>query len=173
MSARAIRFAVVLALALAGASTGTARAAGRTVDVTIENFVFTPTTLVLDVGDTIRWTNRDSAPHSAVSVERGFVTATLAQGQSTVTTFDRPGTFDYVCGIHGTSMRGTVVVHGVALGTPEPSVVVSGHLVDAVYQAARPDRLLAADPAAALYLAASLVIGLAAIGRLVWVLRRS
>lgn len=174
MSARAIRFSAAVLLLL-GASAGTAVAATRaasTVDVTIVNFAFTPDPITIDPGDTIRWTNLDSAPHSAVSVQPGFVTVTLAQGQTTTTTFDRPGTFAYVCGIHGVSMRGTVIVRGTPADTPQPSAGVAGHIVDAVYEEARPDRLGpdAADGTPFLY--ASAALALLAVARFVWVLRR-
>ncbi|HZP97678.1 MAG TPA: cupredoxin domain-containing protein [Candidatus Limnocylindria bacterium] len=173
MSARAARFAAGLAFLAAVGSGGAASAApvaGATVDVTIQNFVFSPSPITVDPGDTIRWTNLDSAPHSAVSVQPGFVTVTLAQGQTTTTTFDRPGTFDYVCGIHGTSMRGTVVVRGTPVAAPA-SPRPAGHIVDDVFQEARPDRPAPTGTDGALALYASAALALVAVARFAWVLR--
>src|SRR3954447_3752369 len=33
--------------------------------VTIQNFAFSPATIDINAGDTVTWTNRDSAPHTA------------------------------------------------------------------------------------------------------------
>lgn len=161
-----------LLVVLAGSASAAAPPA-KTVDVTIQNFVFLPQTITVDAGDTIRWTNLDSAPHSAVSIESGFVTATLAQGQVTTTTFDRPGTYAYVCGVHGTSMRGTVVVRGTPVEAPRPSAGVIGHLVDDAFQQARPAVAPATDANGAPFLYASAALALLAIARFVWLLRRA
>ncbi len=175
MPARAIRLAIAVALLAwcGGAATALAAPrAARTVDVTIVNFAFSPDPITIDPGDTIRWTNLDSAPHSAVSVQPAFVTVTLAQGQTTTTTFERAGTFAYVCGIHGSSMRGTVVVRGTPAETPRPSGGVAGHIVDAVYQTARPDRMPTSEDPGSLGLYASAALALLGTARLVLLLRR-
>jgi plastocyanin len=139
-------------------------------DVTIQGFAFSPAEITLDKGDTIRWTNMDTASHSAVSIQSGFVTLTLVQGQSTSTAFDRPGTYEYVCGIHGASMKGTVIVRGApAPQTPRPSTA-PGHIVLDAFDQARPDRQAATNGASP-FLYASAALALLALARLVWVLR--
>lgn len=175
MTGRAIRVAVAFALLAWCGGAATASAAprsARTVDVTIVNFAFAPDPITIDPGDTIRWSNLDSAPHSAVSVQPEFITVTLAQGQTTTTAFLRAGTFAYVCGIHGTSMRGTVIVRGTPVETPRASAGIVGHIVDAVYQAARPDRMPTSEDPGPFVLYASAALALLATARLVLLLRR-
>src|SRR5437870_590126 len=75
--------------------------AAAIVDVQIKNFVYTPRIVTIDPGDSVRWTNFDTASHGQVSVEPGFATTVIGQDQSTVMTFNVPGTFAYVCSIHG------------------------------------------------------------------------
>ena len=103
MRGSAVRLGLAAGLLLLAASATAASAAPLTAtrEVTIQGFAFAPAEITIDKGDTIVWTNMDSASHSAVSIQPGFVTLTLVQGQSTTTTFDRPGTYEYVCGIHG------------------------------------------------------------------------
>jgi plastocyanin len=169
---RIVRFVVgACALLLLGASTAASAAPSTaTMDVTIQNFTFTPASLTIDKGDTIRWTNLDSAPHSAVTGQAGFATTILAQGQSTTTIFDRPGTYDYVCGVHGASMKGTLFVRGVpVVETPPPTA--RGHVVVDAFAEARPDRFVDATAGGALFLYASAALALLALARFVWVLR--
>lgn len=84
-----------------------ALASGTTHDVAIQGMAFTPATITIARGDTVRWTNADSAPHTATFA--GMATPRLGRGQSAELTFDTAGTFDYRCAIHS-SMRGQVVV---------------------------------------------------------------
>jgi len=129
---------VVLCLFGLSMSASAAPRAAAIVDVQIKNFVYTPRLVTIDPGDTIRWTNFDTASHGQVSVEPGFSTVVLGQDQSTLTTFNVPGTFAYVCSIHGVSMQGTVVVRG----TPPEKTAAPlniGHVVQDVFKEARPD----------------------------------
>ncbi len=175
MTAWRVRLAAATLLLLFAATAGPAAAApraARTVDVTIVNFTYSPDPVTIDPGDTIRWTNLDSAPHSSVSIQPQFATLTLAQGQTTTTLFSRSGTFVYVCGIHGASMRGTIVVTGTPVDTPVPSTGVVGHLVEAVFEQARPDRLVAGEGGGTALLYASAALALLAVAHFAWTLRR-
>src|SRR3979411_2101915 len=96
-SAARLGLAACLMLLFASASVALAAPLPGTREVIIQGFAFAPAEITLDKGDSIRWTNMDSASHSAVSIQPGFVTLTLVQGQSTTTTFDRPGTYEYLC----------------------------------------------------------------------------
>lgn len=87
-----------------GAPQATGGAAKKT--VTIEDFKFGAPVEVA-AGGKVTWTNRDTAPHNAVGDE--FMTADLDRGESDTVTFDRPGTYDYVCTFHA-FMKGSVVV---------------------------------------------------------------
>jgi plastocyanin len=170
---RALRLALGACALFLLCTTTTAQAAptATTVDVTIQNFAFSPATITVEKGDTVRWTNLDSAPHGAVTVQPGFVTQILGQGQSTTTTFDRPGTFEYICNVHGASMRGTVVVRGTPVAETVAPAGPLGHIVVDTFAEARPDRVDARAAGASPLLYASVVLALLVVARFVWVLR--
>lgn len=75
--------------------------------VSIKNFAFNPAELAVKLGDTVTWTNDDSAPHQIKSTS--FNSAVLSTGQSYSFTFTQAGTFDYSCAIHP-SMAGKIIV---------------------------------------------------------------
>lgn len=75
--------------------------------VTIQNFLFNPATLTVKQGTKVTWTNQDSAPHRIKSDT--FNSSDLNQGDKFEFTFDKKGSFDYVCGIHP-SMLGKIIV---------------------------------------------------------------
>jgi plastocyanin len=91
--------------------------------VTIQNFAFAPNSPTITVGDTVTWTNRDAASHSAKFSDRA--TAVLTQGQSGSLQFTVAGTFSYICGIHGASMQGTIIVRAAATAPPTPAPTAS------------------------------------------------
>lgn len=78
-------------------------------DVAIRNFVYTPATVSIRVGDSVRWTNYDAAPHDAVPIEGTWKTPLLQQNESAIQTFDAPGVHPYYCTVHP-AMRGTLEV---------------------------------------------------------------
>jgi len=76
----------------------------------IQGFRFCPTTLRVQTGTTITWTNDDNVPHTVTSrTGPHFDSGSLAQGRSWSHRFDRAGTFSYYCAIHP-RMRATVEV---------------------------------------------------------------
>jgi plastocyanin len=79
--------------------------------VDIANFAFNPATIEVTVGDTVTWTNNDSAAHTATQLPSGsgFQSGTLDPGASFSFTFDTPGTYDYHCEFHA-GMTGQVIV---------------------------------------------------------------
>ena len=77
--------------------------------VTIENFAFDPADLTVSVGDTVTWSNDDSAAHTATADGGSFDTGTIASGNAKSVTFSKAGTFTYHCSIHAT-MTGRIVV---------------------------------------------------------------
>jgi LPXTG-motif cell wall-anchored protein len=81
--------------------------------VSIKNFAFSPTPISVKVGDTVTWTNFDSAPHTATG--SGFNTGVLKRGQSGSHTFTSPGRVSYICSIHP-NMKATVVVSAATAG---------------------------------------------------------
>ena len=81
-----------------------------TVTVKIANFAFDPPTITAKVGDTVTWTNNDSAAHTAtVNSDESCTTPNIANGASSGITFTAAGTYDYHCKIHPT-MTGKIEV---------------------------------------------------------------
>jgi len=85
-------------------TTGSASGEGA---VRIDDFRFQPTVLTVTPGTVVKWTNEDSAPHTATG--DSFDTGRLGKGESSEATFDEPGRYDYICEIHP-SMKGRIVV---------------------------------------------------------------
>jgi len=87
-----------------------APAAGNT--VMIQGFAFAPATLVVKVGTTVTWTNRDTDAHTVTSQGSGgpLTSTALSTGQSYSYTFTKPGTYSYLCTIHP-FMTATVTVN--------------------------------------------------------------
>lgn len=112
---RAARFAIFASALLFLALASTASAAVRPVD--IAGFAFSPQSVTITVGDTVTWANKDGAQHSARVAGVG-TTPALSQGQSGSLIFNAAGTFPYDCGIHGSSMTGTVIVRAAATAPP-------------------------------------------------------
>jgi plastocyanin len=73
---------------------------GVTETVVIRNFTFSPGNLRVPAGATVTWTNRDAAPHDAVSQDGSWRTEILYEGDSGSVTFGRPGEYRYYCSIH-------------------------------------------------------------------------
>ena len=79
------------------------------VAVKIDNFSFSPATITVPVGTTIRWTNRDDIPHTVVSEDKTFKSKVLDTDEQFTYTFTKPGTYIYFCSIHP-KMTAKVVV---------------------------------------------------------------
>lgn len=88
--------------------------------VEIEDFAFTPSRVEIAVGDTVRWKNLDTSPHSVLSDEddEPVDSGRMDKGAGFRHRFDTPGTFNYECGYHQ-NMGGTITVRSVA-GAPSP-----------------------------------------------------
>jgi LPXTG-motif cell wall-anchored protein len=89
--------------------------AAASTSVTIEDFAFSPSSVTIDVGDTVTWTNRDPTQHSATAEDGSFDTGLLRRGQSGLHTFEEAGTFPYVCTPHP-GMKGTITVRAASSG---------------------------------------------------------
>jgi plastocyanin len=83
----------------------------QTTSVQMKDFLFSPATVTVHVGDLITWRNTGKAPHTATADDGSFDTGTVTPGQSASHMFTRPGTFTYYCTIHP-NMKGTVRVLG-------------------------------------------------------------
>lgn len=133
----ALPVAAILALAAP-----TVLAADRS--VRIEDFAFSPRTITINVGDRVRWTNRDPVEHTATARNGSFDTGLLADGESYTIRFNAAGRYRYICTPHPT-MTGTVVVRaaggvrppdtslasadpGPADGGVDPTLLIAGGL---------------------------------------------
>jgi plastocyanin len=81
-------------------------------DVNVANFQFTPATLTIKKGDTVKWTST-SGFHNVVSGTSPTSNGTFTSGAPPMTTFsftfNTAGTFPYFCGVHP-NMTGTITV---------------------------------------------------------------
>jgi plastocyanin len=75
--------------------------------VTIQNFEFSPASLTIKTGETVKWTNKDGMPHTVTSDT--FKSDMLRPNNFFTHIFDKAGTFNYSCSIHP-SMKGTIIV---------------------------------------------------------------
>ncbi len=93
----------------AQASPAAADTKAAPVEVKIDNFSFSPATITVPVGTTVRWTNRDDIPHTVVNDDQKFASKTLDTDEQYSYTFTKAGTYGYFCSIHP-KMTGKVVV---------------------------------------------------------------
>lgn len=75
----------------------------------INGFAFIPTTLIVNKGTTVTWTNKYPIAHRIVADKDEFASADLRTGASFSWTFTVSGNYTYHCFNHPT-MNGTVVV---------------------------------------------------------------
>ena len=106
----AIFFGVPAVVFGQSAATATQDAKTAPVEVKIDNFSFSPATITVPAGTTVRWTNRDDIPHTVVSDDKTtFKSKPLDTDEQFTYTFTKPGTYSYFCSIHP-KMTGKVVV---------------------------------------------------------------
>jgi plastocyanin len=117
---RGLLATAIVTLAL-GLAVPTVLAATRGVD--IRDFAFSPRTIEIRVGDTVRWTNRDSFAHTATAQNGSFDTGLLAEGESGSIRFTVAGTYRYLCTPHP-DMTGTVVVRAATTVVPPNTATV-------------------------------------------------
>ena len=81
----------------------------------MKNIQFSPKTVTISKGGSVKWTNDDSVGHDVTQKGgpgpsfRSGSAGGLSQGASFKHTFTTAGTFKYVCTVHP-GMEGTVVV---------------------------------------------------------------
>lgn len=76
-------------------------------EVLMQNNRFSPGTLTVSAGTTVKWTNRDNATHNVISAT--FSSSDMNQNTEFTHTFSTAGTFTYSC-THHSGMTGTIVV---------------------------------------------------------------
>lgn len=77
--------------------------------VTIQNNSFSPGSLSVKVGTTVKWTNKDGYDHTIIADGGEFDSGNISSNGTFSFTFDKAATFDYHCSIHP-SMTGQIIV---------------------------------------------------------------
>jgi plastocyanin len=88
-------------------------------EVWIQSYAFNPTTITVDVGTTITWTNKDGVAHTITpdaGVSEVFGSGTINPSGTFSHMFSTAGSFTYHCSIHP-AMTATVIVKEV-VATP-------------------------------------------------------
>jgi plastocyanin len=86
-----------------------AKADGKRVE--IKAFQFKPDPIEVKVGDEVTFVNLDSTVHDVTSKQLGVAEKLDGKNAETKITFDKAGTFKYLCTLHsGPGMRGQVIV---------------------------------------------------------------
>jgi plastocyanin len=93
---------------------------GGAPQVTIQDFLFSPATIMINAGQTVTWTNAGASPHTVTSnpgtlacaptSTENFNSGNMAPGATFAHTFNTPGSYSYHCEVHGCAMSGTVQV---------------------------------------------------------------
>ncbi len=96
--------ATVDAQASASSDTGTGT------EVSIVDFGFEPQDVDVTTGGTVVWTHDGSALHTVKWEDGEPESEQLNAGDTYERTFDAAGSFPYVCGLHPTTMTGTITV---------------------------------------------------------------
>ena len=81
--------------------------AGKTVVITLKNIQFNPSSVTVKVGQTVKWSNQDSAPHNVTGGP--LHSKTFGNGGSFTYKPTKAGKISYVCTIHP-GMTGTLNV---------------------------------------------------------------
>lgn len=79
----------------------------KTHAVEIKDFNYNPPTLTINKGDTVTWTNQDTAKHTATG--DAFDSGLLGKGESFSFVFTQTGTYPYICTPHP-YMKATIIV---------------------------------------------------------------
>jgi plastocyanin len=95
--------------AFAEPAAATAPTEGKTVEIGIDNFAFTPPEITIAPGTTVRWVNHDDIPHQVAEAGGAFKSKPLDTDESFSTSFEKPGEVDYFCTLHP-HMTGKIIV---------------------------------------------------------------
>lgn len=104
-------FVAVLAVTVVAAGcggTGSTAPVATTAVSMAKSYRFAPKTIEIKAGQTVTWTNNDNFTHT-VKVD-GQDDHKVGRGDSVSITFDKVGTYHYVCTLHSKDMHGTVIV---------------------------------------------------------------
>ncbi len=79
------------------------------IQVSANNFMFTPASITVKAGTTVTWVNLDDEPHTVFSDAGLFRSSALDTQERFSFKFEKAGTYHYLCTLHP-RMLGTVVV---------------------------------------------------------------
>jgi len=79
------------------------------VEISIDNFTFSPSEITIAAGTIVRWLNRDDIPHTIVEKSLSFRSKALDTDDTFSHQFNDTGEVDYFCSLHP-HMTGRVVV---------------------------------------------------------------
>jgi len=99
-------------------------------EVSIQDFTFSPATLEVQAGDSVRWTNNDNFAHTATSNTGLWDSGSLANGESFTFQFSEAGSYDYFCTIHPSM---TANVNTIPVGVDENYVPAESFKLLSVY----------------------------------------
>jgi plastocyanin len=129
-----LAFFAGLSVLVVGAVPSTASATTHTVTINSQTLSYSPATITINVGDTVKWVHDSlNVPHSVTALDGSFDSsphcsytdeaACLGPNATYSHTFTKAGTFKYDCRIHGSIMSGTVVVKGATTSKPKITAV--------------------------------------------------
>jgi plastocyanin len=107
-----VAFALLAFAHLSNATEATPTSAptdGKTVEISISNFTFTPNELTIAPATTVKWINRDDIPHLVAEKAFAFKSQALDTNDSFSFTFTKPGDVQYFCVLHP-HMTGKITV---------------------------------------------------------------
>jgi plastocyanin len=82
-------------------------------EIFIQDMLFSPATISVTAGTTIKWTNKDGVAHTVTSDTGSaeiFNSGSLTNGSTFTWKFNTAGTFNYHCSLHA-GMNASVVVN--------------------------------------------------------------
>ena len=83
--------------------------ASSAVQVSIDNFNFTPPVVTVPAGGRVVWVNHDDVPHTVTADGKEFTSAALDTDEQYSRVFAAKGEYDYYCAVHP-HMTGKVIV---------------------------------------------------------------
>ncbi|MDZ7727166.1 MAG: plastocyanin/azurin family copper-binding protein [Dehalococcoidia bacterium] len=105
-----------------GVAAGLSSASADDETITLQDISFNPSSVTINVGDTVTWSHNDEGlPHNVTSSGGGPLdSGNFEAGGTFQFTFTEPGTFGFMCTIHP-SMTGSVTVQQQAEPTNTPA----------------------------------------------------
>jgi plastocyanin/peptidoglycan hydrolase-like protein with peptidoglycan-binding domain len=113
-------FAILCGLVFLVVVPFSARASTTTVNITTAN-QFSPSSITINPGDTVTWSNLDSRAHTATADNVAFDSGPIQPGQTFSATFNQSGTFVYHDSYYGATggvgMSGTIIVNSAGVAS--------------------------------------------------------